>query len=210
MTVYPFILHLGPLEITGYGIMMMVGFLVGGWLIALELRRRGLYEEYAADITVAAVIGGSGPTDLFILIGIVVSALNLFNLLPVEPLDGRHGPELGPDADELVRGGIDGDLARAEQEPPGDHALGVRADSLGGVLGADGGAHGKPPQAALTTFRERRQRVHTRMYFAPPFTCTFTRGLRTIHGSGDAQRSTPRSATRRGIGTSPSPINSAG
>jgi phosphatidylglycerol---prolipoprotein diacylglyceryl transferase len=58
MTIYPFILHLGPFEITGYGIMMMVGFLMGGWLITLELRRRGLHEEYAADITVAAVVGG--------------------------------------------------------------------------------------------------------------------------------------------------------
>ena len=58
MTIYPFVLHLGRFEITGYGIMMMIGFLVGGWLIALELRRRGWYEEYAADITVAAVIGG--------------------------------------------------------------------------------------------------------------------------------------------------------
>jgi len=58
MTFYPLIFHVGPLEITGYGIMMMVGFLLGGWLIALELRRRGLYEEYAADIVVAAVIGG--------------------------------------------------------------------------------------------------------------------------------------------------------
>ncbi len=58
MNIYPFVLHLGPVEITGYGIMMMVGFLMGGWLITLELRRRGLYEEYAADITVAAVVGG--------------------------------------------------------------------------------------------------------------------------------------------------------
>lgn len=58
MDVYPFIIHLGPLEITGYGIMMMVGFLMGGWLIGLELKRRGLREDYAADITVAAVIGG--------------------------------------------------------------------------------------------------------------------------------------------------------
>jgi phosphatidylglycerol---prolipoprotein diacylglyceryl transferase len=58
MNIYPLIFKLGPLEITGYGIMMMVGFLMGGWLITLELRRRGLYEEYAADITVAAVIGG--------------------------------------------------------------------------------------------------------------------------------------------------------
>ncbi len=58
MTVYPFILHFGPLEITGYGIMMMVGFLMGSWLIQLELRRRGLREEYASDITLAAVVGG--------------------------------------------------------------------------------------------------------------------------------------------------------
>jgi phosphatidylglycerol:prolipoprotein diacylglycerol transferase len=58
MDVYPFILDLGPLEITGYGIMMMVGFLVGGWLISLELRRQGLREDYAAEITIAAVIGG--------------------------------------------------------------------------------------------------------------------------------------------------------
>jgi phosphatidylglycerol:prolipoprotein diacylglycerol transferase len=57
-TVYPFNLHLGPLNITGYGIMMMVGFLMGGWLIDQEIRRRGWHHEYAADITVAAVIGG--------------------------------------------------------------------------------------------------------------------------------------------------------
>ena len=58
MDVYPFIIHLGPLEITGYGIMMMVGFLMGGWLVGLELKRQGLREDYAAEITIAAVIGG--------------------------------------------------------------------------------------------------------------------------------------------------------
>src|SRR5690606_14260588 len=58
MTVYPIIIHLGPLEITGCGIMMMVAFLMGGWLAAVELRRRGFAEDYAADILVAAVIGG--------------------------------------------------------------------------------------------------------------------------------------------------------
>jgi len=57
-TVYPFIIRIGPLEITGYGIMMMVGFLMGGWLIDKDLRRRGLHPEFAADIVVAAVIGG--------------------------------------------------------------------------------------------------------------------------------------------------------
>ncbi len=58
MIIYPFVLRLGPLSITGYGIMMMVAFLMGGWAIQLDLRRRGLNEEYAADIVVAAVIGG--------------------------------------------------------------------------------------------------------------------------------------------------------
>ena len=58
MTVHPFIIHLGPLEVTGYGIMMVVAFLVGGWLIARQLREAGLKDDYAADMVAAAVIGG--------------------------------------------------------------------------------------------------------------------------------------------------------
>ena len=58
MPIHPFNIQLGPLEITGYGIMMMVGFLVGGWLIEQELRRLGLRSEYSGDIVLAAVVGG--------------------------------------------------------------------------------------------------------------------------------------------------------
>lgn len=58
MTIYPFIIHVGPLEITGYGLMLMVAFLMGGWLIARQLRENRLKEDYAADIVAAAVIGG--------------------------------------------------------------------------------------------------------------------------------------------------------
>jgi phosphatidylglycerol:prolipoprotein diacylglycerol transferase len=58
MTVYPFIIHLGPLEVTGYGIMLMVAFLMGGWLIARQLRESGLKDDYAADMVAAAVVGG--------------------------------------------------------------------------------------------------------------------------------------------------------
>lgn len=58
MTVYPFVIHLGPLEITGYGLMLMVAFLMGGWLIARQLREQQLREDYAADMVAAAVIGG--------------------------------------------------------------------------------------------------------------------------------------------------------
>jgi phosphatidylglycerol---prolipoprotein diacylglyceryl transferase len=58
MTVYPLTFTVFGLEVTGFGIMMMVAFLVGGWVMQLELRRRGLNGEYSADIVVAAVIGG--------------------------------------------------------------------------------------------------------------------------------------------------------
>jgi phosphatidylglycerol---prolipoprotein diacylglyceryl transferase len=58
MTVYPLRFTLGPLEITGYGLMMMVGFLMAGWVIQRQLAQRRLNEDYAADIVVAAVLGG--------------------------------------------------------------------------------------------------------------------------------------------------------
>lgn len=58
MTVYPLVLHIGSFSITGFGVMMMLAFIMAGWAIQLELRRRGLDEEFAADIVIAAVIGG--------------------------------------------------------------------------------------------------------------------------------------------------------
>lgn len=58
MNVYPLQWDLGPIEITGYGLMLMVAFLMGGWLIALQLREAKLKEDYAADMVAAAVIGG--------------------------------------------------------------------------------------------------------------------------------------------------------
>ena len=60
MTIYPFKVPLPffPHELTGYGLMMMVAFLMAGWLVTLELRRRRLSEDYSADMVAAAVIGG--------------------------------------------------------------------------------------------------------------------------------------------------------
>ncbi|HET9708951.1 MAG TPA: prolipoprotein diacylglyceryl transferase [Gemmatimonadales bacterium] len=58
MTVYPLVLHIGSFSVTGFGLMMMLAFIMSGWAIQLELRRRGLDEEYAADIVIAAVLGG--------------------------------------------------------------------------------------------------------------------------------------------------------
>ena len=58
MNVYPLEFRLGPLHVTGFGLMMMMAFLVAGWLSGLELRRRGLNETYASDCLMGAVIGG--------------------------------------------------------------------------------------------------------------------------------------------------------
>src|SRR2546430_8842840 len=70
MTIYPFgftiplpridilFIHLGPLQVTGYGLMMMVAFLMAGWALQGDLRRRGMAEEDAAGIVFAAVGGG--------------------------------------------------------------------------------------------------------------------------------------------------------
>jgi phosphatidylglycerol:prolipoprotein diacylglycerol transferase len=57
-TVYPFSIQIGPLQVTGFGIMMMVGFLMGGWIIDRDLRARGFNRDYTGDIVFAAVIGG--------------------------------------------------------------------------------------------------------------------------------------------------------
>ena len=57
-TVYPLVFRIGTFEVTGFGIMMMLGFITGGWLVALEIRRRGWNEDYGADMIVAAVVGG--------------------------------------------------------------------------------------------------------------------------------------------------------
>lgn len=58
MTFQPLVFDVFGFEITGYGIMMMVGFLTAGWVMHKELARRGLSTEYAWDVVVAAVIGG--------------------------------------------------------------------------------------------------------------------------------------------------------
>jgi phosphatidylglycerol:prolipoprotein diacylglycerol transferase len=58
MTVYPLSFHIGPLEITGFGIMVMMGFVLAGWTMQTRLRELNLYDQYAWDVIMAGVIGG--------------------------------------------------------------------------------------------------------------------------------------------------------
>ncbi|MBM4186985.1 MAG: prolipoprotein diacylglyceryl transferase [Gemmatimonadetes bacterium] len=57
-TVYPLVFKIGSFEVTGFGILMMLAFVVSGWLVNLELRRKKWNEDFGGDIVVAAVIGG--------------------------------------------------------------------------------------------------------------------------------------------------------
>jgi phosphatidylglycerol:prolipoprotein diacylglycerol transferase len=58
MTMDPIVFHLGPIELAGFGIAMMLAFVVGGALMAKESRRLGFADAYASDMIVAAVLGG--------------------------------------------------------------------------------------------------------------------------------------------------------
>jgi phosphatidylglycerol:prolipoprotein diacylglycerol transferase len=55
---YPLKFHIGPLEVTGFGITMMLLFLVGAWLVDRELKRHGFSSDYGGDLVLGAVVGG--------------------------------------------------------------------------------------------------------------------------------------------------------
>ncbi len=58
MTVYPLVFNIGPLEVTGFGIMMMLGFFAAGWVIQRALVAKELSDAYAEYIIIAGVVGG--------------------------------------------------------------------------------------------------------------------------------------------------------
>ncbi len=58
VTHHPFAYQVGPLELTGFGLAMLLAFVIGQSVASEELERRGWSAEIMGDITVAAVIGG--------------------------------------------------------------------------------------------------------------------------------------------------------
>ena len=55
---HPFIVQLGPLSLTGFGIAVVAAFAVAQYLSEVELHRRGHDTRAIADMILAAVIGG--------------------------------------------------------------------------------------------------------------------------------------------------------
>jgi phosphatidylglycerol:prolipoprotein diacylglycerol transferase len=55
--VHPFVLNLGPLQFTGFGLAILMCFVIGQTVAQSELSRRGLDPEPISDMIFAAVIG---------------------------------------------------------------------------------------------------------------------------------------------------------
>jgi phosphatidylglycerol:prolipoprotein diacylglycerol transferase len=55
---WPTLIKVGNFEITTFGLMMFLAFIVSGWVLARQFRRYGLGEELASSMVVAAAIGG--------------------------------------------------------------------------------------------------------------------------------------------------------
>jgi phosphatidylglycerol:prolipoprotein diacylglycerol transferase len=55
---FPTLLKFGSFEITTFGFMMFLGFLVGGLVIGRQFRRSGLGDDLASSVVLAAALGG--------------------------------------------------------------------------------------------------------------------------------------------------------
>lgn len=55
---WPTLLRIGDFEITTFGLMMFLAFVVGGWVLTRQFRRYGLPEDEATNALLAAALGG--------------------------------------------------------------------------------------------------------------------------------------------------------
>ena len=55
---FPTLVKIGNFEITTFGLMMFLAFIVSGWVLAKQFRKYGISEELASSMVVAAALGG--------------------------------------------------------------------------------------------------------------------------------------------------------
>ena len=55
---YPTLIRVGGFEITTFGLMMFLAFIIGGWVLTRQYRRYGLSEDLASSIVMVGAIGG--------------------------------------------------------------------------------------------------------------------------------------------------------
>ncbi|HTO95391.1 MAG TPA: prolipoprotein diacylglyceryl transferase [Bacteroidota bacterium] len=64
----PILFRIGPFPIYSFGLMLGIGFLLGSYILALELKRKKLDPEIASTITILAVIFGIAGAKILFLI----------------------------------------------------------------------------------------------------------------------------------------------
>lgn len=64
----PVLFELGPFKIYSYGLMLGIGFLLGSYILSLELRRKNLNPAMASTITILSVVFGIAGAKLLFLI----------------------------------------------------------------------------------------------------------------------------------------------
>lgn len=62
---FPTLIKIGNFEITTFGLMMFLAFIVGGWVLARQFKRFGIDEELASSIVVAAALGGIAGAKIY-------------------------------------------------------------------------------------------------------------------------------------------------
>ena len=87
MPMYPVIFEIGGFTVTGYGLMVMIAFVVGAWLMGVQLERRALNKSFAWDVLVWTALGGMVGAKLYYL------ALHWQDVLanPLHELTNRAG-----------------------------------------------------------------------------------------------------------------------
>jgi len=55
---FPTLVKIGNFEITTFGLMMFLAFIVSGWVLAKQFRRYGISDDLASSMVVAAALGG--------------------------------------------------------------------------------------------------------------------------------------------------------
>src|SRR5438067_657478 len=62
---YPTLLKIGSFEITTFGLMMFLAFIIGGWVLTRQFRRYGLSDDVASSVVMAAAISGIAGAKIY-------------------------------------------------------------------------------------------------------------------------------------------------
>jgi phosphatidylglycerol:prolipoprotein diacylglycerol transferase len=62
---FPTLLRIGSFEITTFGLMMFLAFVVGGWVLARQFRLYGIDEDVASSFVMAGAIGGIAGAKIY-------------------------------------------------------------------------------------------------------------------------------------------------